>query len=87
MNKNKSTEVFIFHDNQLSDMGIQSLTKILSLNNSILKVLGLESTGIIDEGAEYHAEMFKTNKIMTSLGLSENDIDDRGLQLLVNALN
>ncbi len=31
--------------------------------------------------------MLKTNKILISLGLDENDIGNRGLQLLANALN
>jgi hypothetical protein len=31
--------------------------------------------------------MLKTNKTLISLGLDENDIGNRGLQLLANALN
>jgi hypothetical protein len=87
LNNNATVEVLILHDNQLCDLGVQSLTKVLSLNNVILKVLGLESTGITDEGAGYLAEMLKTNKTLTSLGLGENDISNRGVQLLANALS
>lgn len=86
LNNNKNLEVLILHDNQLCDNGIQSLTKILSLNNSIIKVLGLESTGITDEGVEYLADMLKTNKTLISLGLGENNISDRGIQFLTNTL-
>ena len=87
LHNNTSLEALILHDNQLNDIGIQSLTKILSSNNTILKVLGLESTGITDEGAGYLAEMLKTNKTLLSLGLGENDIGNRGVQLLANALS
>jgi hypothetical protein len=48
-----------------------------NLNNSILKVLRLESNGITEKSARYLAEMLKTNKRLISPGLDENDIDDR----------
>jgi hypothetical protein len=72
--------------NRVSDIGVDSLTKILSHNNSTLKMLGLNSNGITDEGARCLAEMLKTNKILTFLRLSHNSISDRGIQLLADAL-
>ena len=79
--------VLILHDNNLGDQGIRSLATALSLSKSNLNVLGLESTGITDQGAAYLAEMLTSNTTLTSLGLGENDIGDRGAQLLANALD
>jgi len=87
LNNNKTLQVLILHDNQLSDVGVVALANVLALNNSAIKVLGLESTGVTDEGAKHLAEMLKTNKTVTSLGLGENFIGDRGLQALVDVLN
>jgi Ran GTPase-activating protein (RanGAP) involved in mRNA processing and transport len=72
--------------NRVSDIGVDSLTKILSQNNSTLKMLGLNSNGITDEGARCLAEMLKTNKILTFLRLSHNSISDQGIELLADAL-
>jgi len=72
--------------NSISDIGVNSLAKILSDNNSSLKMLGLNSNSITDEGARHLAEMLKINKILTSLRLSHNSLTDQGVQYLANAL-
>jgi hypothetical protein len=73
--------------NNISDIGVHSLTKILSENNSSLKMLGLNSNNITDEGARHLAEMLKINKTLTFLRLTQNSITDQGVQYLANAHN
>ncbi len=67
-------------------MSVHWLAKSLSLNNSALRTLFLNSTGIIDEGAGYVAQMLKSNSTLEHLVLCKNNIDDRGIELLANAL-
>ncbi|CAF0977089.1 unnamed protein product [Rotaria sp. Silwood1] len=83
---NTTLEELDFHDNRISDIGVQSLTKILSSNTSIIKALGLGSNGITDKGVEYLAEMLKINRTVTWLALAGNQIGDRGVRLLANTL-
>jgi Ran GTPase-activating protein (RanGAP) involved in mRNA processing and transport len=70
----------------LSDKGIYTLTNTLSLNSSKLSLLGLQDTGITDEGAKYIAEMLKTNTAIDRLLLSWNRISDQGVELLADVL-
>jgi Ran GTPase-activating protein (RanGAP) involved in mRNA processing and transport len=72
--------------NSLSDTGIQSLTKTLSVSNSRVRLLDLQINGITDEGAKYIAEMLKTNATLWYLLLSGNDISDRGVDVLAHVL-
>jgi hypothetical protein len=72
--------------NNISDIGVNSLAKILSENNSSLKMLGLNSNSITDEGAKHLAEMLKINKILTLLRLTHNSLTDQGVQYLANTL-
>jgi hypothetical protein len=72
--------------NNISDIGINSLAKILSENNSSLKMLGLNSNSITDEGAKHLAEMLKINKTLTLIRLTHNSLTDQGIQYLSNAL-
>ncbi|CAF2408487.1 unnamed protein product [Rotaria sp. Silwood2] len=83
---NTTLEELDFHHNRLSDLGVHSLTKVLSSNNSILKALGLGSNGITDNGVEHLAEMLKTNRTITWLALAGNQISDHGVKLLANTL-
>lgn len=73
-------------NNFLSDMGVHSLAQVLSINNSTLECLQIHSNDITDEGAEYLGEMLKTNKKLSSLGLNDNKITDRGMKLITSAI-
>ena len=86
LNNNITLEVLYLMGNLLSDMGVRTLTKVLSLNNSKVGALALQSTGITDEGAEHVAEMLKTNTKLGGLQLGWNEIGDRGVQRLADAL-
>ncbi|CAF5148770.1 unnamed protein product, partial [Rotaria sp. Silwood1] len=72
--------------NSLSEIGIQYLSTKLSLNNSALKWLDLESTDLNDNCAAYLAIMLKTNKSITGLWLSNNRIGYHGVEMLALAL-
>jgi Ran GTPase-activating protein (RanGAP) involved in mRNA processing and transport len=73
-------------NNHLSDSGVDHLSKILSTNNSTLKILGLGSNDITDNGVQSLARMLKINQSLTVLGLVSNEITDQGLQCLANVL-
>jgi Ran GTPase-activating protein (RanGAP) involved in mRNA processing and transport len=86
LQNNTILEQMYLSNNCISDMGVYSLTKILSANNSTLKLFDIGTNGITDVGAQYLAEMLKTNTTLSLLALSGNKINDRGIQLLANAL-
>ncbi|CAF2646263.1 unnamed protein product [Rotaria sp. Silwood2] len=86
LKQNTTLEELDFHNNRVLDIGVHSLAKVLSLNTSIVKALGLGSNGITDKGAEHLADMLKTNRTITWLALAGNQIGDRGVQLLANTL-
>jgi hypothetical protein len=82
----KSLESLYLSQNFVTDTGVQCLTKILKNNYSNLTLLSLDHNRIKDGGAQYLATMLKTNRILTDLWLSYNEIGDHGLQSLVNVL-
>jgi Ran GTPase-activating protein (RanGAP) involved in mRNA processing and transport len=86
LNNNTTLEWLYLSRNSLCDKGVHSLSKTLSLNNCKIHVLDLQRTSIIDEGAEYIAEMLKTNTTLRFLLLSYNEISDIGVQHLANVL-
>jgi NACHT/LRR/PYD domain-containing protein 3 len=56
------------------------------MNPSTVQHLYLGQNGITDIGVGYLAEMLKSNRMITWLWLSGNDIGDRGVQLLTDTL-
>jgi Ran GTPase-activating protein (RanGAP) involved in mRNA processing and transport len=86
LSNNTTLEELYLMGNRLYDKGVQALTKTLSLNNSIVDYLDVQSTGITDEGAGYIAEMLKINTTLGYLLLSNNEISDRGFQHLANVI-
>jgi Ran GTPase-activating protein (RanGAP) involved in mRNA processing and transport len=86
LNRNATLDILYLNKNHLSDKGIYTLATTLSLNNSKLSFLGLQDTGITDEGVKYIAEMLKTNTAIDRLLLSWNGISDQGVKILVDAL-
>lgn len=85
LRNNTTLEMLDLRNNRVSDLGAHSL--VLSITTSTLKSLNLESNGITEEGAQYLAEMLKAHRFLTELYLSKNQIGDRGVQLLANALS
>ena len=86
LNNNITLKELYLTDNHLGDIGLQCLTKVLSLDNSNLSLLSLQNTDITDDGAKYIAEMRKTNATSDRLLLGWNKISDRSVELLVDAL-
>ena len=86
LNNNITLKELYLTDNHLGDTGVQSLTKVLSLNNSNLSLLSLQMVDITDEGAKYIAEMLTTNTTLDRLLLGWNNISDCGVELLADAL-
>jgi Ran GTPase-activating protein (RanGAP) involved in mRNA processing and transport len=56
------------------------------MNSSILQHLYLGQNDITDIGIEYLAEMLKTNRMLTWLWLSGNEIGNRGVKLLADTI-
>ena len=86
LNNNKTLECLDLSNNQVSDDGIHSLVKELSMNNKTLMKIGLAKNGITDKGIEHLVEMIKTNKTLTQIDLCANEISDEGIQILSNAM-
>jgi len=86
LNNNTTVEGLYIFNNRVGDKGVYSLAQVLAENTSSLKVLSLGSNGITDEGAAYLAAMLKTNRTLSELWLPCNQISDRGVKLLTNAL-
>jgi Ran GTPase-activating protein (RanGAP) involved in mRNA processing and transport len=86
LNNNTTLKILYLRRNRLDDIGVRTIAKILSLNNCKLGMLDLQSVGMTNEGAEYLAEMLKKNTQLVRLLLSNNEIDDRGVQRLANVL-
>jgi hypothetical protein len=72
--------------NDLSDKGVQCLTKVLARNNSKLERLSLHGTGITDQSVPYIADMLTKNTTLTWLYLGGNKISDQSMDLLTSAL-
>ncbi|CAF4087126.1 unnamed protein product [Rotaria sordida] len=87
LNNNATLEDLYLTDNRLCDKGVRNLITILSLNSSTLSLLDLQDTSITDEGATYVAEMLKTNTRLCRLLLGDNEISDRGVEQLSEALS
>ena len=83
---NITLEALELSGNHLSDKGIYHLTQVLTMNNSTLRKLYCGSNGITDQGAQYIAQLLKKNRVLTRLDLSFNEISDRGVCRIANAL-
>ncbi|CAF2558353.1 unnamed protein product [Rotaria sp. Silwood2] len=83
---NSKLHTLYLHDNRLFDKGIYSLAQILTSNNKTLEVLGLNSIGLTDVGAEDLGVMLQKNHTLTRLQLQANEIGDRGVLYLADAL-
>ncbi|CAM4924679.1 unnamed protein product [Rotaria socialis] len=71
-------------NNQISDLGVQFLA--VSIIHSTIEVLNLESNCITADGAVYLAQIIQDSRTLTELYLSNNNLGDRGVQYLANAL-
>ena len=83
---NSTLESLFLSYNWIADDGALFFAQNLSLNKSILKVLGLQCTGITDDGTRYLAGMLKKNTTLQELWLSNNEIGDEGVAALGDAL-
>ncbi|CAF3286444.1 unnamed protein product [Rotaria socialis] len=87
LNGNKAIKELDISYNQLSDDGVQMISKVLSLNNCVLEDIDLSSNDIKDRGAKYLADMLMKNRSLKVLVLNKNDITNVGLKLLADALD
>jgi Ran GTPase-activating protein (RanGAP) involved in mRNA processing and transport len=83
---NTTLEELNLWNNQVSDLGVFYLSKVLSVGNFTLRSIGLGQNGISDVGAQHLAEMLTTSRTITRLWLFHNEIGDRGVQALADAL-
>lgn len=86
LKENPNLQTLYLHSNRLSDKGIYTLAELLTSNNHALKILGLNSTGLTDVGAEDLGVMLQKNSTLTHLELEANDIGDRGMLYLAETL-
>ncbi|CAF2157902.1 unnamed protein product [Rotaria magnacalcarata] len=71
-------------NNQISDLGVQFLA--LPIIHSTIEALNLESNYITADGAVYLAQIIQDSRTLTELYLSNNNLGDRGVKYLANAL-
>ncbi|CAF2883503.1 unnamed protein product [Rotaria sp. Silwood2] len=83
---NSKLHTLYLHGNRLFDKGIYSLAQVLTSNNQTLEILGLNSIGLTDVGAEDLGVMLQKNRTLTRLQLEANEISDRGIVYLNEAL-
>ncbi|CAF4387115.1 unnamed protein product [Rotaria sp. Silwood2] len=86
LQNNETLEILDLSKNRVCDTGVADSAQVLALNNSALKTLSIRSASVTDVGIQHLAEMLKTNTVLTGLELSENQISDRGVELLANSL-
>ena len=79
------TELYL-SKNHVSDIGVHAFAQILSIDNSTLMILELDSNEITDEGVEYLTEMLKVNRTLVRLGLGSNQISNTGVESIANTL-
>ena len=84
--KKNALEGLSLFGNRLSDLGVQILTLAISFSKNKIRSLGLGNNGITDTSIEYIANMLKVNRTITQLCLQKNQITDRGVQLLLDAM-
>ncbi|CAF1470056.1 unnamed protein product [Adineta steineri] len=70
-------------ENRILDAGVQCIATRLPSEELCFRKLYLNSVGMSDVGCEYLAEMLRFNHSTYHLHLSDNDVSDRGLQLLL----
>ncbi|CAF3732865.1 unnamed protein product [Rotaria sp. Silwood1] len=72
--------------NPITDVGVELLANLLSKNRTRIEKLYLSDTEISDQGIDYLADMLTKNTTLTSLGIFQNQLTDRGIQRLANVL-
>ena len=76
----------LFHNN-IADQGVYYLTQaLLSNEKSKVKMLFIGHNQITDKSIEYLCDLLKINRNIVHLGLSNNEISDRGVIVLANML-
>jgi len=86
LQNNTTLKVLSLHQNSISEIGIQHLAEKLSADNFGLKWLDLESTNLTDTSVKHLAMMLITNKSLTGLWLSNNQIGYHGVKMLTSVL-
>ena len=81
---NTTLESLDLRHNLISDLGIKSLA--MSIAQSNIKTLNLESNEITAEGALHLFQMLRDSRSLTELYLSKNHLGDRGVEFLAKAL-
>jgi len=86
LNNNTKLRALYLNGNPLSNKGIYELIQVLASDNKTLEILGLNSTGLSDVGAEDLSAMLQQNQALKCLQLKSNQIDTRGVLHLTETL-
>ncbi len=86
LKSNNTLQQLSLRNNDISDDGVRSLAKVLSINNNTLNALDLGHNRITNEGMKHLAQMIKRNRTLTDLYLPKNAISDEGVQILADAI-
>jgi len=84
LKRNKTLIYLDLNDNNIEYEGVQYLKKSLK-HNKILDTLLIGGNSIGDKGAEIIADMLPVTTL-SCIGLADNNIEDRGCQLITNGL-
>ena len=82
LGENKTLKELSLANNNVCDEAVRYLTESLVHYNSTLTTLGLGSNDITDTDAEYLSQMLRTNQTLQVLTLPQNQISNRGIELL-----
>ncbi|CAF0739606.1 unnamed protein product [Adineta ricciae] len=87
LKKNSTLEHLNLFHNNIADQGVYYLTQaLLSNEKSKVKMLFIGYNQITDKSIEYLCNLLKSNRNIVHLGLSNNEISDRGIIVLANVL-
>ena len=87
LSNNRTLHLLDLSYNHLCDGGTRTISDMLSSNRcAALQKLILSKNGVSNEGAGYLADMLRTNRSIKELHLSSNEIGNRGVEQLANAL-
>jgi len=81
---NKTLTYLDLNDNNMEDEGVQFLKETLK-SNKTLETLLIGGNSISDKGAEIIADMIPVTTL-GCIGLADNNIEDRGCQMITNGL-
>ncbi|CAF4239822.1 unnamed protein product [Adineta steineri] len=83
---NQTFKSLILDRNRILDAGVEFIARGLANANLCFRTLYLDSVGMSDTSCEYLAEMIRRNHGIIYLWLNNNEISDRGVQVLFETI-